>query len=148
VKPIIVIPPDLMSAADIDVLRQNDLCVVVASDPSKVRFIDPIPSQSSRTEIENAAIGLSRKLLNRQWGNYTAENVVGQATIARMFVDVLTAGTPLDRNGTREEQEQSFIDDARVDELRRIGREEARAERAAKKAATESAKAAEKAKGK
>ena len=47
----------------------------------------------------------------------------------------------MDKNGIREEQEQQILDAARADELRKIGREEARAETASKKAA-----AAEKAK--
>ena len=37
-KPIIIVPPKQLSKADIEMLRKNDLCVVEAKDPSKVKF--------------------------------------------------------------------------------------------------------------
>lgn len=128
-KPIIILPPDTVSEPDIKELRSNGLCVVVSKDPSKVKFIDPIPAQSSRTQIEDAAIKLSRKLL--------AGELVGQEykkNIAGLFVELLTSGTPLDARGSIEEQEAAIISNARRDELGRIGREESRAARAAQKA--------------
>lgn len=129
-KPVMILPPDTMGEADIKLLNDNGFCVVIANDPAKVKFVDPLPAASNRTEIENAAIRLSRKLLAKETCPW---NDGGRATIASMFVEILAQGTPLDPRGTREQQEQRVIDDARSDELRKIGREEARAEREAKK---------------
>jgi hypothetical protein len=51
-KPIVILPPGAMSKEDIDRLRNNNLCVVEAQEPGLVKFLDPIPAISSRTEIE------------------------------------------------------------------------------------------------
>ena len=48
-KPMIILPPDVMDKENIDLLRENGICVVVAKDPAKVRFVDPIPAVASRT---------------------------------------------------------------------------------------------------
>lgn len=135
-KPILILPPNTMSAEDIKILRDNDICVVVAKDPAKVKFVDPIPAASSRTQIEQAAITLSRKLLHRQWNHITADGTIGVNTISRLYVECLIAGTPLDEKGSREEQEQRFFDMHKRDELARLAKEEARAERPAKRAAS------------
>lgn len=126
-KPIIILPPDTMSADDIKLLRENDLCVVVSNDPAKVKFVDPIPAASSRNEIENAAISLSRVLLNAQWGSYTTDDRISRATIARIYCDLLTKGTPL-ASSYRDPAavEKEIFDSAKADEIRRIAREEAR----------------------
>jgi hypothetical protein len=55
-------------------------------------------------------------------------------------VDMLIKGTELDRNGSTAEQEQRIFTDAKVAELQRLAREEAKAERAAKKAQAEKVK--------
>ena len=123
-----ILPPNVMTAEDVKMLRENDLCVVVAKDPARVKFVDPIPAASSRTQIENAAIQLSRKLLTTHvWDENTRRNV------AAMYIDLLVKGTPLDPNGTKEEQEQRIFDEEKRDELRRLAKEEAKAERAAAK---------------
>lgn len=129
VKPIIILPPDAMSADDIKLLRGNELCVVIAKNPALVKFVDPIPAISSRTEIETAAIRLSRRLLN---GAVYDENARG--TFAKMFVDILIQGTALDKNGTQEEKEQAVFDAAKTAELQRLAKEEAKAERLVKTA--------------
>lgn len=134
-QPIMVIPPKIMSDDNIKRLRDNGICVVIAEDPSKLRFVDPLPSVSSRTQIDEAAIQLSRVLLNNQWGNYTTSSLIGRGEFTKIFVDLLIKGTSLDSQGTLQEQEQRIIDAARRNELDRIGREEARAERAARKEA-------------
>lgn len=127
-KPIIILQPDTMSPEDIKLLRDNDLCVVVAKNPALVKFIDPIPAQSCRTQIEDAAIKLSRKLLSGEvWDETT------RANISKMYVDILIRGTPLDRRGTAEEQEKLFFDEAKADEIRKLAREEAKAERESQK---------------
>ena len=131
-KPMIILPPDVMEKEEIQKLNDNGMCVVVAKDPAKIKFVDPIPAAASRTHIENAAISLSRKLLDWPWDKNSS---LYKGTVAEMFVNFLTKGTPLDPIGTREEQEQNLIETARRDELCRIGREEARAEAAARKAA-------------
>jgi len=131
----IIIPPNTMSDADIQELRKNDVCVVVATDPAKVKFVDPIPAVSSRTKIEQAAIQLSRKLLHRQWTHITADNSIGISTISRLYIECLIAGTPLDERGSIEEREENYFNDQKLLEIQRLAREEARAERAAKRAA-------------
>lgn len=135
-KPMIIIPPEVMSEDHMKILRDNGICVVVASEPSKVKFVDPIPAGSSRTQMENAAIRLSRTLLN--WTVTDTDgrpsHSVSKGDVARFFVEFLVEGTPLSKNGTREDQEQEIIDRARREELYRIGQEEARAERTKKKA--------------
>lgn len=145
-KPIIILPPKLMSEEHIKLLRDNDLCVVVAEDPAKIRFLDPIPAQSQRGKIEQAAILLSKIVLNRQWGNYTADNTIGSATAARIFFDILCKGTDLDPSPSQAQRETEAYDDARIDEIKRIAREDAKAMRAAQKKAEEEAKAAAEAK--
>lgn len=141
-KPIIILPPDTMSEADIQTLRDNDLCVVVATNPGAVKFLDPIPSAAERTKVEDAAIELSRKILDREtWRPGNAPTSRGDA--ARMYVDVLLTGTRLDPDPqpTQAEIEQSWYDEAHCEEIQKMAREDARAERAAKKAEQEKAKA-------
>ncbi len=133
-KPMIIIPPDTMSDQDIAELRKNDICVVVVKDPAKVKFVDPIPAASSRTQIEQAAIKLSRVLLHRRWGHISNTTEIDINVISRLYIECLISGTPLDIKGSHEEQEQRYFDDAKVEEIRRLAREEAKAERAAKKA--------------
>lgn len=131
-KPIIIIPPDTMTSEDIQKLNDNDLCVVVSKDPSKVKFVDPIPSALQRTKVESAAIALSRKILRWPWDKNTC---LYKGTVAEMYVELLVTGTPLDSNGSIEEQEANIVSAARRDELQRIAREEARAEAKAKREA-------------
>lgn len=116
-------------------LRDNGLCVVVSEDPAKVKFLDPIPAISQRTKVEQAAVELSRILLNGQWGHYDSANHIGRSTFAQIYIDLLMKGTALDKHGSQEEQEEQLKKQARWDELSKLAREEARAERAAKKAA-------------
>lgn len=117
-----------MSAEDIKTLRDNGICVVVATDPAKVKFVDPIPSVSSRTEIENAAIQLSRRLFR---GDLFPPN---RKDFANLYIDCLIKGTPLDSNYVEPAiREKAVFDTAKEDELKRLAREEAKAERAAAK---------------
>lgn len=88
-KPIIILPPHAMSKQDIKALNDNGICVVVAKEPEKVKFVDPIPAASSRNQIENAAIALSKRLLNGQLLEYQ------RGSITAAFVELLTIGTPL-----------------------------------------------------
>lgn len=134
-KPIMVLPPDLLSEADIKTLRDNDLCVVVAKDPSKVRFIDPIPAAQKRSKVGDAAIKLSRMLLTGRWGHYSNSSVIGRSEFAKIYVDLIMEGSELDPAGSPEEVEQSIYDSARADEIRRLAREDTKAERAKKKEA-------------
>lgn len=130
IRPMIILPPECMSDDHIEALRKNGLCVVVAKDPAQVKFCDALASVSSRSQIENAAIGLSRKLLagNHSWTKETT------ATFAAMYVELLMRGTPLDpANDAR----HRLFEEEKNNETLRLAREEARAERAAKKAADE-----------
>lgn len=131
-KPMMIVPPKTFSEGDLQLLRDNGLCVVETADPAKVKFVDPMPAVSSRTQIESAAIGLSRLLLNNTGPWRWNEDSTGK--FAAMFAKLLMEGTPLDAkvDETRSLNQQAF-DDAKADELRKIAREEARAERAAKK---------------
>lgn len=136
-KPMIILPPDVMDESNVKLLRENGICVVVASDPAKVKFVDPIPAASSRTQMEDAAIRLSRRLL----AGHLFEN--NRRDFANLYVDCLIKGTPLDVNYVEPEvRDKSIFDTAKQDELRRLAREEAKAERAAAKtkAATEQKK--------
>lgn len=132
-KPIIILPPNVMSDENIKLLRDNDLCVVVSEDPGAVKFIDPLPAVSSRSQMEHAAIQLSRKLLNGQSGSDLMNN--NRGFFAALYFDVLQKGSPLDRNETPEEREAWVKKQAKEEELRRLGREEAKAEKEAAKAA-------------
>lgn len=134
-RPIIILPPDTMSDADIKALRDNDLCVVVAKDPARVKFLDPIPAAAQRGKIEDAAIGLSRVLLNKQWGNYTSDGTIGVNTISKIYIDILMKGTKLDPAGSREDQEREYFSEQKMVALQQLAKEEARAMRAAAKAA-------------
>lgn len=126
-KPIIILPPDAMSPEDIKLLRDNEICVVVANNPATVKFVDPIPAASSRTQMEQAAIKLSRRLFR---GDLFPDN---RRDFAKLYVDCLIAGTSLDSGPTQEEREKEIFDQAKYDEIRKLAREEAKAEREAKK---------------
>lgn len=133
-KPMMIVPPDLLDEANLQLLRDNGICAVVAKDPSKLRFVDPIPAVSSRTQIERAAINFSRKILRE--GTFNDANAgVFRGTLSKMFVDLLVAGTPLDPEETVEEKEEKYFSQEKALELQQIAREEAREERAAQKAA-------------
>lgn len=134
-KPIMILSPGEMSPEDIKTLRDNDLCVVVAKHPASVRFVDPIPAATQRGKMEDAAIQLSRLLLNGCWGEYSNSNVLSRSDFAHMYVQCLVKGTPLDRNGTTEEQLNRAYDLEKLEETRRLARADAKAERAANKKA-------------
>lgn len=112
-----------MSAYDIELLRKNSICVVVSSDPAKVKFLDPIPSASSRTDIENAAIQLSRRLFR---GDLFPDN---RRDFAKLYMDCLIKGTSLDPMPQQAEQEKAIFDSTKAEEIRKMAREEAKAER-------------------
>lgn len=130
-KPMIILPPDTMSNEDIQELRANGVCVVVSKDPAAVRFVDPLPAVTSRTEIEQAAIKLSRKLMSPGFWNSDDTRRIITAT----FIDLLVAGTPLDPMPPQAELEKRAYDESKINEQRQIAREDARAEAAARKAA-------------
>lgn len=105
----IILPPDTMSAEDIKKMEENGICVVVANDPAKVRFVDPIPAASSRTQIENAAINFSRKLLSKgEWESHSMDF----GDICKWFCACLVIGTPLDPSGTAEDLRQDVYNEA------------------------------------
>lgn len=125
-RPIIIIPPGQMSQEALKMLRDNGICVVVAKDPSRVKFFDPLPSMSSRTQMEDAAVKLSRCLLNWELNNCHS---VDKKDVASLYVHFLSKGTPLDPSYKSDEQIRS---QARLDELYRLGKEDARKEREAR----------------
>lgn len=136
-KPMMILPDDLMTQEQAGILRANGICVVTCKDPARVKFVDPLPVVTSRNEVENAAIRLCRMLMNWQWPNgvtFGDQTSIGKNTVAKMYVDLLLQGSSLDANGTKEEQEHKLYEKEKREELWRIAREDARAERAAAKA--------------
>jgi hypothetical protein len=128
-KPIVILPPDTMSAEDVATLRDNGICVVVAADPAKVKFLDPIPAASCRTKIEAAAIALSRVILKGSLSTH-----VTRAEACTKFVELLTVGTPIATNGETEEERTERVRAWELDqETRRLARLDAKAERDAKR---------------
>jgi hypothetical protein len=127
-KPIIILPPKTVSAEDIKALRDNGICVVEAKNPAAVKFVDPIPAASCRTAIEDAAIKLSRKLLHGELVGHDYKK-----NIAALYVDLLVEGTPLSAQPTQAEREKKFFDQEKLEELRKLARQEAKAERDAAK---------------
>jgi hypothetical protein len=144
-QPILIVPPDTISDEDIKKLNDNGICTVVSKQPDAVKFLDPIPSISTRTEIEDAAIQLSRKLMSKSWWNAQATN---RDEIVRTYVDVLVKGTRLDPAPSNKEVEMQVFNQARKEELERLAREEVRAERAAAREAKKAELAAKAAKDK
>jgi len=128
-KPIIIIPPGEINSTNLEMLRKNGLCVVVAKHPEKVKFIDPIPAASSRTQMEDAAIKLSRKIMAHGFWNTPST----RDEMCRCFIDLLVEGTPLDPRGTQEEREREIFNQTKRDELCRLARQEAKEEREAAK---------------
>lgn len=132
-KPMMIIPPDTMSVEDIALLRENGICVVVSKHPEKLKFVDPLPAMENRTQIQTAAIRLSRMVINGSWKNQWNADTISQQGFCYLFVKLLAEGTELSADGTRLEQEEKLIDLARRTELDRIAREEVRAEQKARK---------------
>lgn len=130
-KPMIILKVGTMKAADIARLNANGLCVVEAKDPASVRFVDPIPVSAARTKIETAAIEFSRKVMAPGFWNQPGT----RDEMTRTFVDLLVKGTRLDPKPSQEEVERNKYNDTRLDEVRRLAREDARKEHAAAKAA-------------
>jgi hypothetical protein len=91
-KPMLIVLEGTMKPEDIQRLNDNGVCTVESKDPAAVRLIDALPSISSRTKIEDAAIELSRKLLRADFWN----NPDTSKTIAKAYCDILLHGTRLD----------------------------------------------------
>lgn len=66
-KPILILPPEQMSPEDMERLRENDICVVEAKDPSLIRFCDPPPS-GNYDQVVEASLNLSRYVINSDSG--------------------------------------------------------------------------------
>lgn len=141
-RPILIIPPDCVSTEDQARLNENWICVVVAKDPAAVKFLDPIPHAANHTHIEAAAIALSRKVLTRDFfDRYGSAGSANRSDVSRLFVELLVKGTALDPAPSRAEVERDIFDEAKAEEIRKLAREEARAERQAAKAAKQEAAA-------
>lgn len=140
-KPILIIPPETMSNDDVKRLNDNGICTVVCKDPLAVKFLDPIPSMAGRDRIEQAAIELSRRILN--WGpekGKTWTGLINRGDVLSVFFNVLQSGTSLSDDPTpkeiaaaRQQQLEREAHQTKMEEVRKIAREEARAERAAAK---------------
>lgn len=132
-KPVIIIPKGAISREDIERLNANGLCTVEADDPAKVKFLDPIPAAAQRGKVEDAAIMLSRRLLQLQGSTTKAE-------VAQMFAAFIIQGTPLDPQPSKEDRARGAHDEAYFEEVRRIARQEAKEDRAAARAAKQAEK--------
>ena len=121
-----ILPPNAVSKEDVKKLNNNGICTVVAKNPASLQFVDPIPSLSSQTQMENASIMLSRKLLSGHGYVYDNFGKIGRLDIIRLYVELLIEGTSLDVRGTKEEQRQKLFEDEKDNELRRLARVEAR----------------------
>jgi len=122
-----------MKPEDIKTLNDNGLCVVEAKNPALVKFLDPIPSATQRGKVEDAAVKLSRKLLNGY--GFQSNGYATFGDINKLFTSALIEGTPLQDGPTQAERDQDIFDEAKESELRRLAREEAKAEREAAKQA-------------
>lgn len=89
-RPIIILPPGAVSQKDMQRLRDNLCCVIVAKDPSLVRFSEPPPE--GYTAQERACIRLCRVLLSKT----NRENNITGTNLAGLYVDMLLEGTPLE----------------------------------------------------
>lgn len=133
-KPILILPKGALSPEDIEKLNANELCTVETDDPSKIKFLDPIPAAGGRDKIEQAAIELSRKVLSQEFYFHSVNQTATRSDIVKLYVELLVKGTSLDPKPSKAEVEREIFDDAKADEIRRLAREEAKAERAAAKA--------------
>lgn len=129
-QPILIVKLGTMSNDDIALLNANGICTVISEDPTQVKFLDPIPSISSRSEIEESAIALARKVMSP--GTWNSDDT--RKYICSVYMDILVKGTRLDPAPTEKEVYKKNFDEAKADEVRKIAREEAREERAAAKA--------------
>lgn len=134
-KPILLIPPNTIGDDDVKSLRDNGLCVVTVTDPGAVKFLDPIPSMAQRTKVENAAIALSRKILEPnffiQSGSWVSRS---RTDVISVFLDVLIKGSELDPSPSVAEIERQVFTQVKREEVSKIAREEAREEAAARRA--------------
>lgn len=128
-QPMIILPPGEMNSTNMALLRKNGICVVTSKNPERVKFVDPIPCAGDRSKIETAAIKFSRRILKQ--GCWTNPEL--RKTLTEMFVDVLIKGTSLDPEPQKEEMERQIYNSEREQEIRKMAREDARAEREAKK---------------
>ena len=128
-KPILILPPGAISKEDLAKLNENGICSVEAEDPSKIKFLDPIPSAGDRGKIENACILLSRRLLN-----WNSNFNITKADVSNFYIQALMDGTCLSDKPTQEEKEAALFRNEKSAEIARLAREEAKAERAAEKA--------------
>jgi hypothetical protein len=87
-KPILIIPPDQMSKEDIDRLRENDICVVEAKEPSEIRFVDPPPS-GNYDQVVEASLALSRWVINNPTGTFEAK------TLSAYWAQMLMGAHPI-----------------------------------------------------
>lgn len=135
-KPMMILPPDGLSAEDIQKLNDNGICTVVAKNPNVLRFLDPIPVVAQRTQMEQAAIRMSRRLLNWNFRNNSGMIVesLSKSYILNLWVSLLIEGTSMDQNGSKEEQLQRAYDEEHEEELRRLARADAKAAHQQKKA--------------
>jgi hypothetical protein len=130
--PILILPPGVMSESDKKKLASNFVCVVTAKDPSKVKFLDPIPSVLERTKPEQAAIELSRKILGDEIRR-DDYGKIGRYDILNLYISCLTKGTSLDTRPSQAEREETEYNEERLSEVRKLAREDARKQREEKK---------------
>ncbi len=95
-KPMMILPPDAVSRDNIKQLRDNGICVVIAKDPTVIKFIEPPPFNytSDYSQQEMAAIELSRRLLT----SGGADDYWQKKNFTDLFVKILIEGSPLGKS--------------------------------------------------
>lgn len=88
-KPVIIITPDNLGEEDIKQLRDNGVCVVIAKDPSGLKYYDYTPKKIG--SMDQAAIDCFRTLLNagKGWEHL-------QSNFGAMFAQRLIKGTDME----------------------------------------------------
>lgn len=74
-KPILILPPEQMTPEDIERLRENQICVVEAKDPSLIRFCETPPAANYDRVIE-ASVNLTRYVSKNQAFNFTGRELM------------------------------------------------------------------------
>lgn len=88
-RPVVILPENAMTKADINKLCRNGICVVEAKDPSAVRFCEPPPEGYSVQE--RAAISLFRYLMRKD-----IDRSRSRLDIGSLYADFIIKGTPLE----------------------------------------------------
>ena len=92
VKPLFLITPDTISAADIErAEKECGIVIVACSSPETARFLEP-PATATVSDQARAALSLMRVIINGE----KLESYWTQGTLVRWFVRQLIDGKPIE----------------------------------------------------